>query len=283
MYFDFRKSQFIKDWDIISQYVEINKNGLAVRRARTSDDNFLVGQTITPIAGTTLSGADDTADWDNGIYTILKGTTEQGITIDVGSGLEQFVKKIVINTIKEESGAFGAIQVFTSIDNTDWIEIEYVQDFNETQNVLYTNFSVGQTMRYIKVLFHGADYDVDKIIIADIQCYAATYYIPFLTVDSLQDMIVDSLSGVTAVINEPTGTTAKIRFQVSKNGIFYYWTGVWSEVGTDVTKYDIYSSPITDLNTHISDLVTSLSTIGLRVILVTDEIATPSIETVTMT
>ncbi len=282
--YDFTKSDYLENWDNLTNFL-IKNNGVQTKKNRTSDTNSLYGLAITEVAGTTIAGATQTTDWDLGKFTILTGTAEQAITMDIGSGSEVYFKKFKISMLPESGiEVFGAVTVEVSNDESNWYTIGYIQDTSDSTVYIYSSQTGGVYGRYLRFTFAGTTADADKIVIADIQAYRATYPIPFQVIKHREVLETNSLSAVAGNITESGSAVPKLQFY--KNTDLYYWDGsAWTQVGSDTSRYDEYSCTITDANTNIGTLITGTSNvlIGLQLVLIPTEDITPACQDITLT
>jgi hypothetical protein len=258
------------------------------KRSDTSSTNSLYNKTISEVAGTTISGATNTTDWESGSYTFLEGTGEQGITIDLGSGAEIYLKKLAIRLVPEsETVTFGAVTAEVSDDDTNWVNLGYTQATTDSTLYIYSPQTVGIYTRYLRFTFHGTTANTDRIVIEEIEAYRAVYPIDFSVIRNNEIYETASMSAFAATTSAGESGCA-IRYQIFKNNIPYYYSTVdaaWKQVGTDTTRYDEFSTLEADINTHIGSLITGSDDvlIGVQVILVPIEDSTPAISELTIT
>jgi hypothetical protein len=265
--------------------IRIGSNGMQLNRAYTNnDDNMLYNTTIEALGSTTIGGAVDATDWEDGKYSFIEDSTStQQIKIEMGSGEEFYLKKLTIKTILE-SGDSIKTPVIVEISEDDTNYVKLLVEISDNIITAYTDINVGLYCKYIKFTFSGTTLDTERIVIADIRAYRAVYINKNVTIEHKDTYITDTFTGITPTVITPVGTS--IKYQVLKNSIPYYWNGsAWKQTVKNVMYDNINCSTSTEITSNASTFpITSGEkvTIGVCAIFFNTEDVTPRISSLTI-
>lgn len=284
--FDFTNTSYLENWDTKSTYFRMGNNGLQLKRSLIGSTNILAGTTLNANAGTTINSAASAVDWETATICTLQGTDVQSVYVDLGSGSEKYLRKLIMRLVSQASAeTYGDIEIAVSSDDTLWT-IRPHEDIEDGVLYLYDD-TQGIYFRYIRFNTAGTSLDSDSLRFREVEAYESVYPTPFQIITHSQSLYTDGLTAVSANSTEPSNTSLTI--QLLKNGEPFYWNSddsEWQSAGIDTSRYDEFSTTIATANSNIASFITASSDevkVGLNVIFQCTESLTPAVEDITLT
>jgi len=281
--FDFENIDNIIDDDNLV----IRSSGLTVDRNQLGQINLLYDTTITDEADTTTALSTNGTDWDLGTSLKASGLTKQQFNIDLGAGSEIYLSQLEIYVNKQESDTINDVRVFTSTDDTNYLELILDEIDNDSAAVVVNSHRPqGQYTRYIRIIMTGTANNPDEIWISELTGYRSEYITPFVYAKHT-DVLKLSTNKLTTFTEDPTTAPsgASRTYHLYKDTDAYYYDGSDWVVVTDVNVYDEQSNTAVEVNSNIGSFLTGISTevsVSVGVVLNTSKTSAPAISTVTI-